>query len=360
MSTGLRLKRATPFAIAIAIWFLPFRPGSPRRPGICSRSSPRPSRRCCSARSAAHGLDARRGRGCAHRDDHAGTGLLGLRQLERAARGDRVHRRAGRGEVGARPADQPLHGEPLRRLLARAGLRHRAHRRGHRAGLPTATRRAAACSSRSSCPWPRARAPSRGPRGRRLGGYLMFCAMAGLAVSSALWMTATSCQPDRRADRAEGRARDRVREVVARLFGALADRDRAAAPARREALPAARGQDPRGPRGGAQGTRRHGDAVARRVDHGRNLRVDGRRLGVRSQAEPQHDQRRVHGLRRAAVPGRDHARRHHQAGRHAGDLPLARSALRHERAAERTRLHGLRRRAPRRGLWAACPGRPCT
>ena len=33
------------------------------------------------------------------------------------------------------------------------------------------------------------------PEGRRLGGYLMFCAMAGLAVSSALWLTATSCNP---------------------------------------------------------------------------------------------------------------------------------------------------------------------
>lgn len=33
------------------------------------------------------------------------------------------------------------------------------------------------------------------PEGRRLGGYLMFCTMAGLAVSSALWMTATSANP---------------------------------------------------------------------------------------------------------------------------------------------------------------------
>ena len=33
------------------------------------------------------------------------------------------------------------------------------------------------------------------PQGRRLGGYLMFCSMAGLAVSSALWMTATSANP---------------------------------------------------------------------------------------------------------------------------------------------------------------------
>jgi DASS family divalent anion:Na+ symporter len=33
------------------------------------------------------------------------------------------------------------------------------------------------------------------PNGRRLGGYLMFCGMASLAVSSALWMTATSANP---------------------------------------------------------------------------------------------------------------------------------------------------------------------
>ena len=33
------------------------------------------------------------------------------------------------------------------------------------------------------------------PNGRRLGGYLMFCSMASLAVSSALWMTATSGNP---------------------------------------------------------------------------------------------------------------------------------------------------------------------
>jgi len=33
------------------------------------------------------------------------------------------------------------------------------------------------------------------PEGRRLGGYLMYCGMASLALSSALWMTATSCNP---------------------------------------------------------------------------------------------------------------------------------------------------------------------
>jgi DASS family divalent anion:Na+ symporter len=33
------------------------------------------------------------------------------------------------------------------------------------------------------------------PEGRHLGGYLMFCSMASLAVSSALWLTATSGNP---------------------------------------------------------------------------------------------------------------------------------------------------------------------
>jgi DASS family divalent anion:Na+ symporter len=33
------------------------------------------------------------------------------------------------------------------------------------------------------------------PKSRRLGGYLMFTAMASLAISSALWMTATSANP---------------------------------------------------------------------------------------------------------------------------------------------------------------------
>ncbi len=33
------------------------------------------------------------------------------------------------------------------------------------------------------------------PEGRRLGGYLMFCGMASLSLSSALWMTATSANP---------------------------------------------------------------------------------------------------------------------------------------------------------------------
>ena len=98
------------------------------------------------------------------------------------------------------------------------------------------------------------------PEGRRLGGYLMFCGMASLAVSSALWMTATSGQSDRRADRAESRTRDQLREMDARLRGAVADRARAPAPHRGEDLPAGRGQDTRGSRRGAQGARRTWEA----------------------------------------------------------------------------------------------------
>ena len=60
------------------------------------------------------------------------------------------------------------------------------------------------------------------PEGRRLGGYLMFCSMAGLAVSSALWMTATSANPIAVQIVAAGRARDRLREVAPRLRGAVA------------------------------------------------------------------------------------------------------------------------------------------
>ncbi len=85
--------------------------------------------------SAADGLDDRRSDRRPHRDDHARTGILGFRQCERPARGRRVHRRAGRGEVGARPADQPLVGEPVRWLTPWPRLQHRDHRRGHRTGI---------------------------------------------------------------------------------------------------------------------------------------------------------------------------------------------------------------------------------
>ena len=134
------------------------------------------------------------------------------------------------------------------------------------------------------------------PEGRRLGGYLMFCAMASLAVSSALWLTATSCQPDRRADRAECRVRAQLRQLAPRLVGANAHRDPDLAPARFEVIFARCRGDARSPRRGTQGSRRHGPHVAKRVDHRSDLLGDGRRLGVRQRAESQWDQRRIHGV----------------------------------------------------------------
>ena len=98
------------------------------------------------------------------------------------------------------------------------------------------------------------------PEGRRLGGYLMFCAMASLAVSSALWMTATSCNPigvqivqkaGLEIDFGKWFLASSVPSLIAIVLLPLLVA---------KLFPPARGQDARGPRGGAQGARRHGDA----------------------------------------------------------------------------------------------------
>ena len=87
------------------------------------------------------------------------------------------------------------------------------------------------------------------PEGRRLGGYLMFCGMASLARLVRPLDDGHLRQPDRRADRAESRTRDRLRQMAPRLLGAIAHRDRSPAPARREALSApGRARHPRLPR----------------------------------------------------------------------------------------------------------------
>ena len=162
---------------------------------------------------APHELDARRGGRRPHRDDHAGTGVLGFRQCERAARGGRVHRRAGGGEVGARPADQPLHGEPLRRLPPRPRLQHRADRRGHCAGVPQQHgARWRALSDRAVRGQGGGLQP-RGPRGaaaRRLSHVLRDGEPRGLLRPLD---DGHLLQPDRRADRPESRARDRLRHA---------------------------------------------------------------------------------------------------------------------------------------------------
>ena len=282
IAPGLLVKRAVPFVLALGIWFSPV-PGRPHGAGVAPVRGLRRRHRVGASRRvpAPHGLDARRGGRRPHRDDHAGTGVLGFRQCERAARGGRVHRRAGGGEVGAWPADQPLHGEPLRRLVARPRLQHRADRRGHCAGVPQqhgARRRA--LSDRAVRGQGGGLQP-RGPRraaARRLSHVLRDGEPRGLLCPLD---DGHLLQPDRRADRTESRARDRLRQVAPCLLGAIAHRDRDVAPARREALSAPGRRDAGRARGGPQGPRRHGTDVARRVDHGGDLRRDGRRLGVR-------------------------------------------------------------------------------
>ncbi len=110
------------------------------------------------------------------------------------------------------------------------------------------------------------------PEGRRLGGYLMFCAMASLAVSSALWLTATSCNPIGVQIAQKAGLEIGFGSWLLASSRAVARRDRDVAPARFEDLSARRRGDARGPRGGTQGSRRHGSDVARRVDHGGDLR----------------------------------------------------------------------------------------
>ena len=119
------------------------------------------------------------------------------------------------------------------------------------------------------------------PEGRRLGGYLMFCGMASLAVSSALWMTATSCNPIavqivQKAGLEINFGKWFLASAVPSLI-AIGLLPLIVA----KIFPPRVGKTPEAPAGRAQGPRQHGEHVTRRVDHGRNLRADGRRLGVR-------------------------------------------------------------------------------
>ena len=110
---------------------------------------------------------------------------------------------------------------------ARSRLQPRAHRRGHRAGVPQQHG-----ARRRALPDRAVHRQGSGLRARqtqRAGGSAATSCSArwpSLAVSSALWLTATSCQPDRRADRAECRVQAQLRQLAPRLLGADAHRDR--------------------------------------------------------------------------------------------------------------------------------------
>ena len=185
------------------------------------------------------------------------------------------------------------------------------------------------------------------PESRRLGGYLMFCGMASLAVSSALWMTATSANPIGIQVAREFGLDHRLRHVAGRRVGARADRDPPAAAGRGAALFAGRARHARRSGRRAHGARGDGPAVPRREDHRGGVRADGGGLDLRRPPEAQRDQHRVRRARRAADDQCAHDGRHRQAGRHARHVPVARGALRAVRPAERARFHELRRAAAR-------------
>ena len=172
------------------------------------------------------------------------------------------------------------------------------------------------------------------PERRRLGGYLMFCGMASLSVSSALWLTATSANP--------------IGVSLAAQYGVKIDFGTwllaASVPALATILllplvlyqaVSTRGErHARCARDGAQRAEEHGAALARRVDRRGDVCAHGDRMGVGGQAAPEPHRG---GLRRPGrAPGdqRPDARRHQPAGQHAGHLPLARGALRVQRSAE--------------------------
>ena len=185
------------------------------------------------------------------------------------------------------------------------------------------------------------------PEGRRLGGYLMFCAMASLAVSSALWMTATSANPiGVQIAQKSGLEIDfgnwflasavpsliaigMLPLLVAKLFSPRVGKTPEAPAAARKELAGM----------GPMSRDEWITAVTFVVMVAGWIFGNSLNLNATSVA--------FMGFGVLLVAGRDHDRRHRQAGRHAGDLPLARGPLRPERAAERARLHGLRRRAPR-------------
>ena len=169
---------------------------------------------------------------------------------------------------------------------------------------------------------------------RRLGGYLMFCGMASLSVSSALWLTATSANP--------------IGVSLAAQSGVKIDFGTwllaASVPALTTILllplilswlfPPGVTDTPDAPALRAQRAAQHGAALARRVDRRGDFCGHGDRMGYGGQpaSEPHRG-----GLRRPGRAPRDQrpdARGHQPAGRHPGHVPLARGAFRVERPAE--------------------------
>ena len=171
-------------------------------------------------------------------------------------------------------------------------------------------------------------------KGRRLGGYLMFCTMASLAVSSALWMTATSANPiglqlakDFGVQIGFGRwlvascvpaltAVVALPWVVARLF------------------PPGVGKTPEAPVAARKALAELGPFSRNERITAFAFRVDGGWLDFRRQASNERDQHRVCWSGPAAFYWSAHNRRHRQSGRHSRNVPLARRSVCTQRTAQ--------------------------
>ena len=195
---------------------------------------------------------------------------------------------------------------------------------------------------------------------RYLGGYLMFCSMAGLAVSSALWMTATSANPVALQIVRAGRARIDFGKwllasavpsliaivllplIVAKLFPPRVGKTpEAPAAARRELA-------------GMGGMSRDEWITAGTFV----LMVAGWIFGNGLHLNTTSVAFMGFGvLLFLNVITLDDITKQ---GDTLVDLPLARGALCHERAVERARLHRATSASASPRAWAAWPGRPCT
>ena len=182
-------------------------------------------------------------------------------------------------------------------------------------------------------------------KNRRMGGYLMFCGMASLSVSSALWLTATSGNP--------------IAVTLAEPYGVKINFGSWMLAASIPVLtmiallplilyklfPPGVTETPDAPKAAREGTAQHGTIDAGRVGCCGGFCLYGDRMGDGGHTELES---RCCGVRRSwCAPCNQcpHARRYQLAGRYPGHLYLAGSALCIERPVERARLHGLRRSA---------------
>ena len=287
----------------------------------------------------------------------AREGLRRVRERDDPPDRRRLPRRAGDREVRPRPAARPPRRE--RSSASRRSGSATASSSSTPSSRPRsrATRRARASSTRSSSPSPRARArsPDEATR-KKMGAYLMFCGMATLSLSSALWLTAMAGNPlgaeigkSLGFNVSFGSWLARLRRPDARLPRGPPVPDL-------QGLSAGGEGDARGARGGAEGARGDGAAEPAREDRRGDVRRHGHAVGARRDAQGRPHRRRLPRPRHLPRDGRPDAQGHRPAGRRPRDVHLVRDPVRDQRPAQHARLHGLDRAAARARRSAACRG----